>query len=78
MCHDWPVKNSIIDLPTKMKGNLKRSSSDSLSPVRAHNKYIGTATQTLLIEVKLGLRGRLVKLLIVTVNMCDNHHHNQS
>ena len=61
-----------------MKGNLKRSSSDLLSPVRAHNKDIGTATQTLLIEVKLRLQGRLVKLLIVTVNMCDSYHYNQS
>ena len=50
-----------------MKGNLKRSSSDSLSPVRTHNKDIGTAIQMLLIEVKLCLQGRLVKLLIVNV-----------
>ena len=61
-----------------MKGNSKRSCSDSLSPLRAHNKDIGTGMQTLLIEVKLCLQGMLVKLLIVTVNLCDSHHHSQS
>ena len=61
-----------------MKGNSKCPSSDSLSPVRAHKKDIGTAMQTLLMKVELRLQGRLVKLLILTVNLCDSHHHGQS
>ena len=30
--HDWPVKNAIVDLPIRLKGNSKRSSGNSLSP----------------------------------------------
>ena len=37
-CHDWPVKNVMVDLPIKMKGNSKRSSCNSLSPLGVHNK----------------------------------------
>ena len=37
-CHDWPVKNVIVDLPIKMKGNSKRSSCNSLSPLGVQNK----------------------------------------
>ena len=31
--HDWPVKKAIFDLPIKMKGNSKRTSGNSLSPL---------------------------------------------
>lgn len=34
--------------------------------------------QMLLIKVKLRLQGRLVKLLIVTVSLCDSHQNSQS
>ena len=34
--------------------------------------------QMLLIRVKLRLQGRLVKLLIVTVSLCDSHQNSQS
>ena len=37
-CHDWPIKNVIADLPIKMKGNSKRSSCNSLSPLGVQNK----------------------------------------
>ena len=30
-CHDWPVKKAIVDLPIRLKGNLKRISGNSLS-----------------------------------------------
>ena len=49
-----------------------------MSPVATHNKNICTASQMLLIEVKLHLQGSLVKVLIVTVNLCDSHYHSQS
>ena len=29
--NDWPVKEAIVDLPNEMKGNLKRTSGNSLS-----------------------------------------------
>ena len=61
-----------------MKGNSKCPSSDLLSPERVYNKDFGTAMQMLLIKVKLRLQGRLVKLLIVTVSLCDSHQNSQS
>ena len=30
-CHDWPVKNAIVDLPIRMKVNSKHRSCNSLS-----------------------------------------------
>ena len=45
---DWPVKKAIVDLPIRLKGNSKRTSGNSLSPLEAHNKDLGTASQTLL------------------------------
>ena len=36
--HDWPVRNPIVDLPIKMKGKLKRTSGNSLSPLGAQNR----------------------------------------
>ena len=59
MRHDWPAKKAFVDLPIKMKGNSKRTSGNSLSPLGAQNKYIGAASRTLLTEVKLHLRRRL-------------------
>ena len=58
--HDWPVRNPIVYLSIKMKGNLKRASGNSLSPLGAQNRDFGAASQ-ILIEVKLRLRTRLVK-----------------
>ena len=42
-CHDWSVKNAIVNLPIKMKGNSKRSSFNSLSLLGARNEDIGAA-----------------------------------
>ena len=50
--HDWPVKKDIIHLPIRMRGNPERTSGNSLSPLGAQNEDIGTASQTLLTEVK--------------------------
>ena len=58
--HDGPVRNPIVDLPIRMKGNLKRTSGNSLSPLGAQNGDFGAASR-ILIEVKLRLRTRLVK-----------------
>ena len=49
-----------VDLPIKVKGNSKCSSSNSFSPLGAQNKGIGAASQTLLTEAKLHLRRRLL------------------
>ena len=52
---DWPVKKAIVDLSIRMKGDLKRTTGNSLSPLVTQNKDIGAASQTLLTEVKLRL-----------------------
>ena len=57
--HDWPVENTIVDLPIKTKENSKGTSGNSLSPLGAQNENIGAASQTSLTEVKLRLRRRL-------------------
>ena len=58
MRHDWLVTNDIVEMPIKMKGNSKRTSSISLSSLGAQNKDLGAALQTLLTEVSLRLRRR--------------------
>ena len=55
MSYDWSVLNAIVDLLIKMKGNSNRSSGNLLSPLWGQNEDVGTASQTLLTEVKLGL-----------------------
>ena len=40
--YDWPVKKAIVDLP--VKGNLKRTYDNWLSPLGAQNKDIGSAS----------------------------------
>ena len=54
--HDWPVKNAVVDLPIRVKGNSKHSSGNSLSLLRAQNKDLGISSQTILTRVKLCLR----------------------
>ena len=51
MCRDWPVKKAIVDLPIRLKGNLKLISGNSLSPLGAQNKDFSATLQTLLSEV---------------------------
>ena len=53
MRHDWPVKNAIINLQIRMKGNLKRTSSNSLNPSGAQNRDLGAASQMLLTKLRL-------------------------
>ena len=43
--HDWPVEKAIVDLD---KGNSKRISGNSLSPLGDQNKDLGAVSQTLL------------------------------
>ena len=38
MCHAWPFKKAIADLPIGMKGNLKHNSGNLLSPLGSQNK----------------------------------------
>jgi len=56
MQNDCLVKKAIIDFPIKMKGNLKCTSGNSLSLLRAQNKDISTALKRFLTKVKLLLR----------------------
>ena len=60
MSYDWSVLNAIVDLLIKMKGNSNRSSGNLLSPLWGQNEDGGVASQTLLTEIKLGLRHRLL------------------
>ena len=57
-CHDWPVKNAIVDLPIRIKGNSKRISGNSLSPLGAQNKDLAASSKTPLIEVTSATRAR--------------------
>ena len=50
------LKEAIVNLPIRMNGFSKRTSSDSLSPLGAQNEDIGATSQTLLTEVKLRQR----------------------
>ena len=54
-----PLKKAIIDLPIRLKGNLKRTSGNWFNPLGSHNKHLGAASQALLTWVKLRLRRRL-------------------
>ena len=60
----YRVKNVIVDLPIKMKGNSKCCSGNLSNPLVAQNKDMGTASQMLPTEVKLCLRCRLTGTLI--------------
>ena len=42
--HNWPVNKAIVDLSVKMKGNLKRTIGNLLSPLGAQSKDIGAAS----------------------------------
>ena len=59
---DWPIKKAIVDLPIRLKGNSKRNSVNSLSPLGAQTKDFGAASQTLLTGVKLRLQRRLQEI----------------
>ena len=43
--HDWPVKKAIADLPIRLKGNSKCTSSNLWSPLGAQNKNQSTLVQ---------------------------------
>ena len=47
--HDWPVKIGIVDLPIRSKD----PSGNSLSPLGAHNKVKGAASQPFLRDLPL-------------------------
>ena len=65
--HDWPVKKDVVNLPISNKGNSKRTSSNSLSPLGTYNENsLGDASQTSLSDVKVRLRRRLLTGLIQT------------
>ena len=65
--NDWPVKEAIVDLPNEMKGNLKRTSGNSLSLLGGGGGGGGlqkgdigqAALQALLTRIRLCLRCRL-------------------
>ena len=74
-CHDLPVKKAIANLPIRMKGNLKRTSGNSLNPLGAQNKDLGTASQTLQTEVKFRQRRRLVQLGPCKIQVASSRAH---
>ena len=55
MCHDWPVKKSIVNLPIRLKGNSKHICGNALSLLEVQNKDINAASHMLLTRVKLRL-----------------------
>lgn len=71
--YDWPVKKAFVDWPIRLKGNKKRISGKSLSPLWAQNKDMGTASQTLLTDVKL----RRLKAALFWLKDCPPQHFSQ-
>ena len=58
--HDWPVQKAIVDLPVRLKGNSKRPSGISLSPLDAQSRTgISALPRRRHLLVKLRLRRRL-------------------
>ena len=57
--HDWPVKDALVYLPIRLKGNLKHTSGNSLCLLGAQNRDISAASQMLLTRVRLHLQCRL-------------------
>ena len=53
--HDWLIKKAIVDLPIRLKGNWKPTSGNFLSLLGAQSKDLSTASQMLLIRVRLWL-----------------------
>ena len=51
--HDWPIKKAIVDLPIRLKGNWKPTSSNLLSLLGAQSKDLSTASLMLLTRVRL-------------------------
>ena len=58
-CHDWLVKDALVYLPIRLKGNLKRTSGNSSSLLGAQNRDISAASQVILTKVRLHLQCRL-------------------
>ena len=58
--HDGPVKKAIVNLPIRLKGNSKRISGNSLSPLGAEIEDIGAVSHTFQTGVTLRLQRRLV------------------
>ena len=52
MDREWPVKKAIVDIPKgiRLKGNLKHSSSNSLSSLGAQKRDLRATSQKLLIN----------------------------
>ena len=66
MRHDWPVKNTIVDLPIRSKENSKRISGNSLSLLKAMNKGVAAASQTLLTRARLTSATQTIQKLTLT------------
>ena len=58
-CHDWPVKNAIVDLTISLKGNLTRISGSPLSPWRTQKQGSRRCCADVTIRDNLRLRRRL-------------------
>ena len=56
MCHHWPVKKAIVDLPIRLKGNSKLRYGKTLSLLGPQSKDLGTALQMLLVSVRTHLQ----------------------
>ena len=61
MCHHWPVKKAIVNLPIRLKGNSKLRYGKTLSLLGPQNKDLGTALQMLLVSVRTHLQHKLLK-----------------
>ena len=76
MHHDWPVKKAIVDLPVRLKGNLKCISVvESVGgSVQGFRRCLTDVTNW----VKLHLQGRLYHTVILIIIELSDHHCKQS
>ena len=56
MCHEWPVKNAVVDLPITLTKNAKCICGNSLCLLGTQNKDVAAHLTT---GVRLHLRHRL-------------------
>ena len=80
---DWHVKNSIVNLAIRLKGNSKRISGNLSSPLRAPKKDLVASLLSLLTGVKLRLQRRLSvglskldRLILLVLSQFKSPHYN--
>ena len=71
MRHDWPVKKAIVNLPIRLKGNLKRMSVNSIESVGVEQGMQATHSCVLTINIaKSGTCPVMPKMVVFKYLSC--------